>query len=192
MPSDTAEPRGPAGRERLLATARTLFTRHGAANVGINEVTAEAGVARMTLYNNFPSKDALVTAVYRETAEAELNELRRIAMSSPSDEAAVLAMFDHFDRRCQAPGSRGCPLIQASLQAAEPEGPVYDIVQRYKRDLRDHALSLLDEARADRSQLADQILLLLDGAVTEAYLGGVAAPFTAARRAATVLLRIAD
>ncbi len=55
-------PRGSVGRDRLLATARRLFTRHGASNVGINDVTAAAGVARMTLYNNFLSKDALTAA----------------------------------------------------------------------------------------------------------------------------------
>lgn len=72
---------------------------------------------------------------------------------------------------------------------AESTGPLYEIVHRYKRDLREHAISLLDEARSNRSELADQILLFLDGAVTEAYLRGVSTPFTAARRAAITLLR---
>ncbi|WP_375463583.1 TetR/AcrR family transcriptional regulator [uncultured Methylobacterium sp.] len=181
--------RGPAGRDRLLATARRLFTRHGASNVGINDVTAAAGVARMTLYNNFPSKDALTAAVYDEMARAALQALGAMERSGRSDEETILGVFDHFDRRGQDADARGCPFIHASLQAADASGPVYAIVQAYKRGLREHVLHLLDAGRPNRAELADQIVLLLDGAVTEAYLRGVADPMTAAKRAAETLLR---
>lgn len=178
------------GRDRLLATARRLFTRHGASNVGINDVTAAAGVARMTLYNNFPSKDALTAAVYEEMARGALQALRDIETSGRSEEANVLAIFDHFDRSAGDADYRGCPLTHASLQAAEASGPIHAIVQSYKRGLREHVFGILDEGR-HRGELADQIVLLLDGAVTEAYLGGVADPVTMAKRAAATLLRSA-
>jgi len=182
-------PRGSVGRDRLLATARRLFTRHGASNVGINDVTAEAGVARMTLYNNFPSKDALTAAVYEEMAHAVLQALSKIETSGHSDEENILAIFDHFDRGGHDAGYRGCPFIHASLQSPEASGPIYAIVHSYKRGLREHVVHLLDEGRRNRAELADQIVLLLDGAVTEAYLKGVADPVTAAKHAAATLLR---
>jgi AcrR family transcriptional regulator len=182
-------PRGSGGRDRLLATARRLFTRHGASNVGINDVTAAAGVARMTLYNNFPSKDALTAAVYEEMARAVLQALSGIETSGRSEEENILAIFDHFDRSGHEADYRGCPFIHASLQAAEASGPIYAIVQSYKRSLREHVFQVLDEGRRNRAELADQLVLLLDGAVTEAYLRGVADPVTAAKRAAATLLR---
>jgi AcrR family transcriptional regulator len=172
-----------------LATARRLFTRHGASNVGINDVTAAAGVARMTLYNNFPSKDALTVAVYEEMARATLQALSNLEASGRSDEEDILAIFDHFDRSGNEADYRGCPLIHASLQAAEASGPIYAIVHSYKRGLREHVFRLLNEGRRNRAELADQIVLLLDGAVTEAYLKGVADPVPAAKRAAATLLR---
>lgn len=189
MPQSNDGPRGSVGRDRLLATARRLFTRHGASNVGINDVTAAAGVARMTLYNNFPSKDALTTAVYEEMARAALQALREMQTSGHSEEENILAIFKHFDRSEHEADYRGCPFIHASLQAAEASGPIYAIVQSYKRGLREHIVHVLDEGRRNRSELADQIVLLLDGAVTEAYLKGVADPVTAAKRAAATLLR---
>ena len=176
------------GRERLLATARDLFTRRGASNVGINDVTDVAGVARMTLYNNFPSKEALTLAVYEEMAETDLEELRCSQTNGRSEEERVLALFDHFDRKASPTGYRGCPFIHASLQAAEPSGAIHALVQSYKRALREYVLGLLDDDRANRAELADQIVILLDGSVTEAYLKGVVHPGTAARRAATTLL----
>ncbi len=189
MQQSSGGPRGSAGRDRLLATARELYIRHGASNVGINDVTAAAGVARMTLYNNFPSKDALTAAVYEEMARAVLQALSGMETSGRSDEENILAIFDHFDRSEHEAGYRGCPFIHASLQAAEASGPIYAIVHSYKRGLREHIVHVLDEGRRNRAELADQVVLLLDGAVTEAYLEGVADPVTAAKRAAVTLLR---
>ncbi len=189
MSHNTGGPRGSMGRDRLLATARELFTRHGASNVGINDVTGTAGVARMTLYNNFASKDALTAAVYADMAHSTLEGLNAIDWSGRSDEDNILAIFDHFDIASNGSDYRGCPFIHASLQTAEASGPIYAIVHSYKRSLREHIVHVLDEGRRNRAELADQIVLLLDGAVTEAYLRGVADPVTVAKRAAMTLLR---
>jgi AcrR family transcriptional regulator len=176
------------GRERLLETARRLFTRHGASNVGINEVTDAAGVARMTLYNNFPSKEALTVAVYEEMAAATLRALEALP-EAQTEEDRIEAIFDLFARHTRSADYRGCPFIHASLQEAEPSGPVYSIVQRYKQALRERVLQALDEGRPERSEVADSIVLLLDGAVTEAYIKGVADPVASAKRASAILLR---
>lgn len=176
------------GRDRLLETARRLFTRHGASNVGINEVTDAAGVARMTLYNNFPSKEALTVAVYEEMASATLRALEALPYAD-TEEARIQAIFDLFARGTRRADYRGCPFIHASLQEAEPSGPVHAIVHRYKRALRDLVFRALDEQRTERSQMADSIVLLLDGAVTEAYIKGVAEPVAVAKRAAAILLK---
>lgn len=189
MKDRNEDPRRKEGRERLLATARDLFTRRGASNVGINDVTATAGVAKMTLYNNFPSKDALVLAVYRDMMDTDLRDLSAMARADGSEQERLLGLLDHFDRDTHAGGDRGCPFIHASLQAAESAGPIYQLVRAYKCRLRDHIRDLLDPDRSNREDLADQLLILLDGMVTERYLRGVGSPVDAARRAALTLLR---
>jgi len=178
----------PGGRERLIATARDLFTRRGASNVGINDVTDAAGIARMTLYNNFSSKEALTAAVYAELADTTLRELRELESTERSEEERVIALFDYLDGKAHGAEYRGCPFIHASLQAAEPNGPIFELVHSYKCALREHVLQLLDKCRANRFELADQIVILLDGAVMEAYLKGVAHPESSAKRAVTTLL----
>ena len=177
------------GRQRLIATARTLFTQRGASNVGINDVIRDAGVARMTLYNNFVSKDALILAVYTELIETTLADLQQGPVAAASEEDRVLAVFDHFARAGDKGDHRGCPFIHAGLQTADAKGPIHRLVQSYKQALRDHLLGLLDEDRENRADLADQLLILLDGGVIEGYLQGVAQPARSARRAAATLLR---
>jgi AcrR family transcriptional regulator len=56
-----AEERVPV-RQRILDTASEMFYRDGVRAVGIDAIIAPSGVAKMSLYRNFPSKDALVTA----------------------------------------------------------------------------------------------------------------------------------
>lgn len=180
------------GRERLLATARALFMRRGASNVGINDVTETASVARMTLYNNFPSKQALILAVYEDLAKTTLNDLQEMKTTGRFEDERILAVFDHLDGKSHGADYRGCPFIHASLQAEEASGPIHALVHTYKRSLREHLFERLDERRANRGELADQLLMLLDGAVTEAYLKGVADPAGSAKRAATTLLRAAQ
>ncbi len=178
-----------SGRGRLLATARDLFTRRGASNVGINDVTGRAGVAKMTLYNNFASKEALVLAVYEQMIEADLRELKAMDTPARGEEERIAALFDHYESKAQGADYRGCPFIHASLQEAEPSGAIYDLVHAYKRALRKHIFGLLDDRRQNRAELADQVVILLDGAVTEGYLKGVAHPTRSAKRASTALLR---
>ena len=189
MSEPVTEPRPQSGRERLLSTARELFMRHGASNVGINDVTAAAGVARMTLYNNFPSKEALTQAVYEEMTAESMQELQRIDTRGRSEVQRIHDLFDHFDLKSKVVDYRGCPFIHASLQAADPVGSIHGLVSSYKRALRDHVLGLLDLGRADRTELAEVILILLDGVVTEAYLNGVDHPANSAKRAVSILLK---
>jgi len=61
MPNSSPHPK-PSPRERILDTAGELFYAEGIRAVGVDRVVDESGVARMTLYNQFGSKDGLVTA----------------------------------------------------------------------------------------------------------------------------------
>lgn len=177
-----------SGRVKLLDAACRLYTERGTANVGINEVTAEAGVARMTLYNNFPSKEKLTVAVYEKMAEAALARIDELIAAEKDEKSRIAALVTHFGRNVHKPNFRGCSFIHASLQEANPHGPLYAVVQTYKRALRGRVFAALEPRRRNRELLTDQIVILLDGAVTEAYIKGVGDAITAAKHAALTLL----
>ena len=61
-----------SARERILRTATRLFYEHGIHRVGIDLVIAESGVAKMSLYRQFGSKEELQLATIRVAAETHL------------------------------------------------------------------------------------------------------------------------
>jgi AcrR family transcriptional regulator len=58
-----------SARERIDHAAYQLFSRHSIRTVGVDTVAARAGVAKMTLYKHYPSKDALALAFLRRREE---------------------------------------------------------------------------------------------------------------------------
>src|SRR5262245_61425521 len=65
MPKTKGKPDG-SKREELIDTALRLFSRHGYRATGIDTILAEAGVAKMTLYHHFKSKDELIVAALKK------------------------------------------------------------------------------------------------------------------------------
>ena len=74
-------------RDALLAAAGDLFTARGV-DVPLEEIARQAGVGIGTLYRNYPTRDALVEAVYRhevETLCTGVEELRAAHDGRPAD-----------------------------------------------------------------------------------------------------------
>jgi AcrR family transcriptional regulator len=176
-------------RDRLIDTAAELFYSRGLPQVGINEVTERAGVARMTLYNQFDSKEALALAAFERKAEA-----RRAAMEERLERArtpadAVKAMFDLSERFASDSGFRGCPFINVTVQDPRPEGPMHLLVRKHKAWIRQKFRDVAAKAGHKKPDVtAQQLLALLDGSSMEAFIQGNTEAIRASRQAALFLL----
>ena len=73
-------------RERILEVAKEAFTRFGA-NTSLDDVAKEAGVGAGTLYRHFPTRDALIEAVYRTEVEKLAAAQQKFAETMPPIEA---------------------------------------------------------------------------------------------------------
>src|SRR6185295_8231158 len=89
----------PSARERILETAYELFSRHGTRAVGVDRIIAECGIAKMTLYRNFASKDELILAFLQRRDElwtrAWLQAEAQRRGVTPAQR--LLAIFDTFE-----------------------------------------------------------------------------------------------
>ncbi|MER6312813.1 TetR/AcrR family transcriptional regulator [Streptomyces sp. NPDC001581] len=167
-------------RTRLLDAAEELFYRHGIQAVGMDRIRTASGVPLKRLYRLFPAKDSLVTAYLERRDQRWLDSLRTAALAPAERRARVLAVFDWLADWFTEPDFRGCAFLNAygELGAAAPE-----IVRVHKAEL--HAL--LADLAADPA-LADQLLILTEGATTVAALNPGPEPAHRAREVAELLL----
>jgi AcrR family transcriptional regulator len=88
-------------RERLLEVAKAAFTRRGA-DASLDEIAKQAGVGAGTLYRHFPTRDALIEAVYRSEVEKLARAGRNFAAEmSPIDalRAWLLLFVDYISAK---------------------------------------------------------------------------------------------
>ncbi len=183
----SAVPRASA-RDRLLAAADELFYKEGINNVGIDRVIEQAGVAKASLYAHFRSKDELVRAYLEARHEVrKARVLERIARHRSARER-LLAVFDGVAETFTQPGYRGCAFVRANAEM--PPGSVAKTVCDTARGwLHELFTTLAGEAGARNPvALAQQLMLLYDGAVIAAQMDGDVDAAAAARGLAASLL----
>jgi AcrR family transcriptional regulator len=98
-PPPPRKPRADAkrNRERLLDVAKEVFTRNGAA-ASLDDIARRSGIGNATLYRHFPTRDALIEAVYRSEVEKLAAAEQRFAATMPPLEALrawMLLFIDH-------------------------------------------------------------------------------------------------
>jgi AcrR family transcriptional regulator len=176
--TSTGARRRPA-RERLLAAAAGRFYSDGIAATGIDTITADARVAKMSLYNNFASKADLVAA-YLDARHAEWLALYRARLTAAGSDprAGVLAVFDAYADHANAGyahGFRGCGLLNAAAEL--PVGdPGRAVVRAHKEEVEAIVaghLHVLLPGEPDRvAALAEHLAFLLEGSMARAGLEG--------------------
>ena len=176
---------GEAMRARILETTDRLFYRRGIRAVGVDPVAAEIGISKRTLYNYFPSKDALVVA-YLE------RRFTPIPASERSPVVQILDAYDRVGRLFAADALRGCPFVNAVTELADPTHDAAKIALGFKERRRLWFRELLVQAKAkDADSLAGQLAILLDGAIVQMLVRNDAGMAAVARKAATTLLAAA-
>ncbi|MFF5158331.1 TetR/AcrR family transcriptional regulator [Streptomyces sp. NPDC000348] len=181
-------------REKLLAAAARRFYADGVAATGIDTITAEAGVAKMSLYNNFSSKADLVRAYLDARHEEWLGLYRRRLEQARDGRGGVLAVFDAYaDHAAHAyeHGFRGCGLLNAAAELpAGDEGRA--VVRRHKEEveslLAGHLEELLPGRAGEARTVAEHLAFLLEGAMARAGLEGAGTRLEHARAMAADLL----
>lgn len=155
-----------SARDKVLATARDLFYREGFRAVGVDAVVAASGVAKTTLYRWFATKDDLVLAVLDSRNDAFWAQWESTAekyMGRPREE--LLAQLKWIARYIGSADSRGCPFLNAAAEFPDPGHAVRDSVARNKQTLRRRLLALCMACGfEDAALLADQLVLMIDGA----------------------------
>ena len=180
-------------RDHLMATAAKLFYRDGYRAVGIDTLLAEAEVAKMTLYNHFDSKEALIVAVLEKRSAAFIAGVKAsVAAAGRSPARQLEAVFDGLHKLFASDEFKGCSFIRALSEYPEPDHPIHKTAWRHKLAFRALIAEVATKASVkDPAALAETIGMLIDGAIVAAHATGKTDPAETARAAALSLLKIA-
>jgi AcrR family transcriptional regulator len=174
-----------AMEERILKTTDRLFYGQGIRAVGVDTIAAEIGISKRTLYNYFPSKDALITAYLARRAIP-----RAVSDRPPLDR--ILGVFDWLESWFATKSFRGCPFVNAVAELGERNHPAARVAIDYKERRRvAFRDNLAGFGVADPDGLAIQLVILVEGAMAAALVRDDPAMARAAKAAARVLLTAA-
>lgn len=180
----------PKKKDQLVDTALRLFCRFGFRTTGVDTILAEAGIAKMTLYNNFGSKEGLILAALAKRDEehiAWLTAETEARAAAPED--GLFALFDALDAWFAGDGFHGCPFLKASGEYDDHDDPVHSAALAHKGRLLALIRDLAEAAGAqDSARIAGTIYMLVEGATVVAQLTGDRSTAARAKQAAEALL----
>ncbi len=184
--------RSAAARARLLAAASELFYAEGVQSVGIDRVIEHAGVAKATLYSAFGSKEGLVRAYLRARHAATMQRMSdELEARYATARERLVGVFEVQGLSFTDPGFRGCAFVGAKAEAA-PGGAVDEVAGEYRAWLHGLFAGLAHEAGAtDPRSLAQQLVLVYDGAGISAWMDRDRGAGAAARTVAAALVSAA-
>lgn len=179
-----------AARDRILEVASRLFYQHGIRAVGVDTIIAQAGVAKMTFYKHFKSKDLLVLEFLKRRDEQWRDWFETtVSRLAPNAKNRPLAIFDALEERFSRKDFRGCAFINTMVEMADGDHVAHQAAAEHKQKVQRIVRSLLSEAGLKKSEeLSKTFLLLMDGAIVTAIREGNPGSAKAAKKIAATLL----
>jgi AcrR family transcriptional regulator len=156
---------------RALDAAEDLFYRRGVHAVGMDDVRDTSGVSLKRLYQLFPNKERLVTAFLERRDVRWRAGLTEHVTRVEDPRERLLAVFDWLRTWFTDPDYRGCAWINCFGELGATSAAVADQARTHKEGFR-VLLRDLSRAAGHDDDLAEQLLLLAEGAIVTAAITG--------------------
>jgi AcrR family transcriptional regulator len=188
MPSARQPSLGRGARERILAASRDLFRDPGINATGISEIVARSRVSRRTLYQQFASKDELITAYLRDLAADPEGMPQRVL--DRDDLTARARLLEMFSALCEGPRPlRGDPFLAAAVEIADASHPARRLAEQRQEQLAERLAELARDAGArDAERLGRRLTVVYAGAAASVVLADDPQPAAEATAIARILL----
>jgi AcrR family transcriptional regulator len=184
------EPAKVSPRERILVAATDLFYAQGLRSVSADKIIERAGITKVTFYRHFRTKDDLVVAYLERRAEQERADVASTLARADGDADEAIRLFaETIGTVSCAPGFRGCPFINAAAEYADQDHPVRQTVAVHRRWFKAALEEMITPlCPTEPTSIADQLVLLRDGAMISGYLADPTTVSLALYRAARAVI----
>ena len=176
-------------RERLIREADRLFYGDGIRATGVEAVAQAAGVAKISLYRAFDTKDELISAYLDRRLTAYWQQWDKLVGMHDDPRDKLLAVIDHLADRTTTPHYRGCPFMNCAIEFPDAHSPQHQAAVAMKQQVQGRLRDLCTPLTTSPERLADELFLLIEGAYATAHvLGGREGPARHLPRVARTLL----
>ncbi len=177
-------------RDKILATATTLFQTQGINSTGVDHIVAAAGTTKMTLYKYFRSKELLILAVLTQSQQQFQSWLHsKLDSQTQQPSEKIQKLFDCIEEWVSSPDFNGMGFIKAAAEFPSEANPVHQLSAEQSRQFRQYIASLATQAHIhDADGLALQLSLLFEGAVQAEQMQRGSGAMQYAKKAAKILI----
>ena len=176
-----------SARERILTTAHDLFYRDGLRATGIDRIISESGVAKLTFYRHFSSKDLLITTFLAYRHERWMAWfIDALGRHGARPGGGLFPLVATMSEWFADPTFRGCAFINAASELGSSSREILQICQCHKRDMQETIAALVPEGPA-QTATASAAAVALDGAIVRAQMADSASALGGLRQLITAL-----
>jgi AcrR family transcriptional regulator len=151
-----------SAKNRILETASGLFANQGYNSTGINQIIAEASVAKASFYQHFKSKEDLCVAFLDARHTYWFNELQNFTKNKEDIKSKVISSFDFLIYMNQKENFRGCSFLNILSEIPNDNVKILRPIQQHKKDLRAFFNSIIED-----EIVSDHIYLLFESSIME-------------------------
>ena len=179
-------------KDRIIETASELFYRNGYNQTGINQIIAEAGVAKASMYQHFRSKEDIAVAYLKRRHINWVGDLKNYVANQKTNKEKLIASFDYLDSLLNSVNYRGCGWQNIITDLPNDHDKIRNQAVLHKNDVRAWVHMLLKEednlSGNEAEQLGDELIILLEGSIILSQIQKNKWPIEAAKNAAKKLL----
>jgi AcrR family transcriptional regulator len=179
-------------RERIIETASRLFYFQGFNQTGINQIIAEANVAKASMYQHFRSKEDIAVAYLQGRHIMWMGNLDECVSRTNHKDGKVVGCFTYLIEWLSEVDFRGCGWQNIITDLPEDHNKIKNQAVLHKNDFQIWIHnSIKSENKYEEElaeEIADEILVLIEGAIILAQIQKKDWPIKTAERACIKLL----
>ncbi len=179
-------------KERIIETASDLFYHNGYNQTGINQIIAEAGVAKASMYQHFRSKEDIAVVYLKGRHIMWMGKLNDCVERKNHKKGKVVGCFDYLIEWLTEVNFRGCGWQNIITDLPAGHTKIMDQAVFHKNEFRDWIHNLMKEDKKystkQAKELGDEILILIEGAIILSQIQKNEWPIKSAKRACVRLL----
>ncbi|GAA4238119.1 TetR/AcrR family transcriptional regulator [Postechiella marina] len=161
-------------KERIIETASQLFYFQGFNQTGINQIIAEAGVAKASMYQHFRSKEDIAVTYLKKRHITWTNKLEDFVSQEKLPQEKIFKTFDFLIDWLSSVDFRGCGWQNIVTDLPNDHDKIRQQAVLHKNELRAWLNTNINQignyTSKEAKTLADEVLILIEGAIIQSQI----------------------